>query len=70
MRNVKPRHGSIFLLAAYIGGVGDYTRLVVSGGGRRLPLRRRLRVLLQVLVFRRMEGQELRQTLVTSASRS
>ncbi len=66
MRNVNLAHGSIFLLAAYIGWeVGDYTSswyLAVVAGFLSAAI---FGVLLQVLVFRRMEGQELRQTLVT-----
>ena len=66
MRNVNLAHGSIFLLAAYIGWeVGDYTGswyLAVVAGFLSAAI---FGVLLQVLVFRRMEGQELRQTLVT-----
>lgn len=68
MRNVNLAHGSMYLLGAYIGyevaeATGSwFLALVVafiaigfSG------------VLLQVLVFRRMEGDDLRQTLVTIA---
>ena len=66
MRNVNLAHGSIFLLAAYIGWeVGDYTGswyLAVVAGFLAAAI---FGILLQVLVFRRMEGQELRQTLVT-----
>ena len=66
MRNVNLAHGSIFLLAAYIGWeVGDYTGswyLAVVAGFLCAAI---FGILLQVLVFRRMEGQELRQTLVT-----
>jgi branched-chain amino acid transport system permease protein len=66
MRNVNLAHGSIFLLAAYIGWeVGDRTGswyLAVVAGFLSAAI---FGVLLQVLVFRRMEGQELRQTLVT-----
>jgi branched-chain amino acid transport system permease protein len=66
MRNVNLAHGSIFLLAAYIGWeVGDRTGswyLAVVAGFLSAAI---FGILLQVLVFRRMEGQELRQTLVT-----
>jgi len=68
MRNVNLAHGSMYLLGAYIGyevaeATGSwFLALVVafiaigfSG------------VLMQVLVFRRMEGDDLRQTLVTIA---
>lgn len=66
MRNVNLAHGSMYLLGAYIGyEVADATgswffgllvaflAIAVSG------------ILLQVLIFRRMEGDDLRQTLVT-----
>jgi len=66
MRNVNLAHGSIFLLAAYVGWeVGDYTGswyLAVVAGFLCAAV---FGILLQILVFRRMEGQELRQTLVT-----
>ncbi|MEM6622277.1 MAG: branched-chain amino acid ABC transporter permease [Pseudomonadota bacterium] len=66
MRNVNLAHGSLYLLGGYIGyEVADLTGywliafpvafLVVAAFG----------VLLQWLVFRRMEGEDLRQTLVT-----
>ncbi len=66
MRNVNLAHGSMYLLGAYIGyEVADasgswflglivaFLSVAISG------------VLLQVLVFRRMQGDDLRQTLVT-----
>lgn len=68
MRNVNLAHGSMYLLGAYIGyevaeASGSwflglfvaFFAIAFSG------------VLLQVLVFRRMEGDNLRQTLVTIA---
>lgn len=68
MRNVNLAHGSMYLLGAYIGyEVSDasgswflglvvaFVAVAVSG------------ILLQTLVFRRMEGDDLRQTLVTIA---
>lgn len=68
MRNVNLAHGSMYLLGAYIGyEVADasgswflglivaFLAVAVTG------------VLLQVLVFRRMPGDDLRQTLVTIA---
>lgn len=66
MRNVNMAHGSLFLLGGYVGyhtaSTTGYWLLafpvafvVVAVFG----------VLLQVLVFRRMEGDDLRQTLVT-----
>lgn len=66
MRNVNLAHGSMYLLGAYIGyevaeASGSwffglliaFLAIAVSG------------ILLQVLIFRRMEGDDLRQTLVT-----
>lgn len=66
MRNVNLAHGSMYLLGAYIGyevaeASGSwflgllmaFLAIAVSG------------ILLQVLVFRRMQGDDLRQTLVT-----
>lgn len=66
MKNVNLAHGSLYMLGGYIGyEVADATGwwllsfvaafLVVGAVG----------VLLQILVFRRMEGEDLRQTLVT-----
>ena len=67
MRNVNLAHGSMYLLGAYIGyevatASGNWflglavAFLAIGASG----------VLLQVLIFRRMEGDDLRQTLVTS----
>jgi branched-chain amino acid transport system permease protein len=66
MRNVNLAHGSLFLLGAYVGySVGSASGswllavaagfLATAGAG----------ALMQALVFRRMEGQDLQQTLVT-----
>lgn len=66
MRNVNLAHGSLYLLGGYIGyEVSTYTGywllafpaafLVVAGLG----------LLLQVFVFRKLDGQDLRQTLIT-----
>jgi len=66
MRNVNLAHGSMYLLGAYIGyevaeASGSWflglavAFLAIALGG----------VLMQVLIFRRMEGDDLRQTLVT-----
>src|SRR5215831_628329 len=78
MRNVNLAHGSLYLLGAYLGYevadrtgpwlgylVGDPTiawYLAVVAGFLSAAI---FGILLQILVFRRMEGQELRQTLVT-----
>ncbi|WP_066724368.1 MULTISPECIES: branched-chain amino acid ABC transporter permease [Hyphomicrobiales] len=66
MRNVNLAHGSLYLFGGYLGySVGEWTGswlaallvsfLVVAVVG----------ILMQVLLFRWMEGQDLRQTLVT-----
>lgn len=66
MRNVNLAHGSLYLLGGYVGyfvatATGSWLLafpaafLVVGAVG----------ILLQVFVFRRMEGEDLRQTLVT-----
>ncbi|VAW10185.1 High-affinity branched-chain amino acid transport system permease protein LivH (TC 3.A.1.4.1) [hydrothermal vent metagenome] len=66
MRNVNLAHGSLFLLGAYIGyEVQDATGswvLAVAGGFFSMAF---LGLLLQHYLFRFLEGQELRQTLVT-----
>jgi branched-chain amino acid transport system permease protein len=66
MRQVNLAHGSLYLLGAYIGfDVAQLTGswfLGAAGGFVSMAL---VGVLLQVGIFRRMEGQELRQTLVT-----
>ncbi len=68
MRNVNLAHGSLFLLGAYIGyevqeATGSWV-LAVAGGFFSMAL---LGLLLQHYLFRFLEGQELRQTLVTIA---
>jgi branched-chain amino acid transport system permease protein len=66
MRNVNLAHGSLYLLGAYVGySVGDYTGswlLAVFAGFVSSAL---LGILMQVFVFRHMQGQDLRQTMVT-----
>jgi branched-chain amino acid transport system permease protein len=66
MRNVNLAHGSLYLLGAYVGySVGDYTGswlLAVAAGFVSSAI---LGILMQVLVFRFMQGQDLRQTMVT-----
>ena len=66
MRNVNLAHGSLYLLGAYIGWiVGDKTGswlLAVAAGFVVAGL---VGLLMQLLVFRHMQGQDLRQTLVT-----
>jgi branched-chain amino acid transport system permease protein len=66
MRNVNLAHGSLYLLGAYIGyevAIGPgYWLLGVAAGFLVLAI---IGVIMQVLVFRRLEGDDLRQTLVT-----
>ncbi|MDR6857635.1 branched-chain amino acid ABC transporter permease [Variovorax guangxiensis] len=66
MRNVNLAHGSLYLIGAYIGWVvGERTGswvLAVCAGFLSAAV---LGLLMQVLVFRHMQGQDLRQTLVT-----
>ena len=62
MRNVNLAHGSLFLLGAYIGWVvgdaSDNWFLAIAAGFASAAL---VGFLLQVSVFRFMQGQELRQ---------
>src|ERR1700745_3417096 len=66
MRNVNLAHGSLYLFGAYMGWiVGDATDnwfLAVAVGFASAAVGG---FLLQVSIFRFMQGQELRQTLVT-----
>lgn len=66
MRNVNLAHGSLYLLGAYVGWeVGDYTNswfLAVAGGFLTAAV---IGLVLQISVFRFMQGQDLRQTMVT-----
>src|ERR1700688_2664289 len=66
MRNVNLAHGSLYLLGAYIGyDVADASGswyLVVVAGFLSMAL---AGLLMQLVIFRHMAGQDLRQTLVT-----
>jgi branched-chain amino acid transport system permease protein len=66
MRNVNLAHGTLYLLGAYIGyDIADLTGswvLAVAAGFLGAAI---AGVLMQVFIFRRMEGDDLRQTLVT-----
>ncbi len=66
MRNVNLAHGSLYLLGAYVGWVvGEQTGswlLAVAAGFFSAAV---VGLLMQVFIFRTMEGQDLRQTLVT-----
>lgn len=66
MRNVNLAHGALYLLGAYVGysvgeASGSWTLALLAG----FVSTALVGALMQTLVFRRMEGQELRQTLVT-----
>jgi branched-chain amino acid transport system permease protein len=66
MRNVNLAHGSLYLLGAYIGyDVADASNSWFLGVAAGFVSTAIVGLLLQVLVFRRMEGEDLRQTLVT-----
>ena len=66
MRNVNLAHGSLYLLGGYIGyEVADHTGYWLLAFPAAFLIVGALGVLLQLVVFRRMEGQDLRQTLVT-----
>ncbi|HVZ00553.1 MAG TPA: branched-chain amino acid ABC transporter permease [Dongiaceae bacterium] len=66
MRNVNLAHGSLYLLGGYVGfNVAEWTGswfLGVAGGFLGMAI---VGAILQVAIFRRMQGQDLRQTLVT-----
>lgn len=66
MRNVNLAHGSMYLLGAYIGyEIAEASGSWFLGLAIAFLAIGATGVLLQVLVFRRMEGDDLRQTLVT-----
>ncbi len=66
MRNVNLAHGSMYLLGAYIGyDVAEASGSWFLGLAVAFLVIALSGALLQVLVFRRMEGDDLRQTLVT-----
>lgn len=66
MRNVNLAHGSLFLLGGYVGySVGAYTGSWVLALVAGFVFTALLGAIMQVLIFSRMEGQDLRQTLVT-----
>ncbi len=66
MRNVNLAHGSLYLLGAYVGYEvatrSGYWLIGVAAGFVAVAL---VGLVLQVLVFRRLEGDDLRQTLVS-----
>jgi len=66
MRNVNLAHGSLYLFGGYVGyGISAWTGSWVLSFIVAFVAVALIGVLLQVLVFRRMEGQDLRQTMVT-----
>jgi branched-chain amino acid transport system permease protein len=66
MRQVNLAHGSLFLLGGYVGyEAAQATGSWFLGVGAGFVSMALVGLLLQVLLFRRMEGQDLRQTLVT-----
>ncbi len=66
MRNVNLAHGSMYLLGGYIGyEVAERSGSWFLGGAAAFVALAIVGFLMQILVFRRMQGQDLRQTLVT-----
>ncbi|MCK1720772.1 branched-chain amino acid ABC transporter permease [Bradyrhizobium sp. 141] len=66
MRNVNLAHGSLYLFGGYVGyAISTATGSWVLSFIVAFILTALVGVLLQVIVFRRMEGQDLRQTMVT-----
>jgi branched-chain amino acid transport system permease protein len=66
MRNVNLAHGSLYLFGGYIGyGVSVATGSWILSFIAAFIIVALVGILLQLLVFRRMEGQDLRQTMVT-----
>lgn len=66
MRNVNLAHGSLYLLGGYVGYiVADSTGIWLLAFPAAFIVVGLLGIFLQIFVFRRMEGQDLRQTLVT-----
>ena len=66
MKNVNLAHGSLYLLGGYIGyDVANTTGWWLLSFVVAFVVVGAMGVLLQVLVFQRMEGEDLRQTLVT-----
>ena len=66
MRNVNLAHGSLYLLGGYIGyEFGELTGYWLLAFVAAFVVVAAVGVVLQLVVFRRMEGEDLRQTLVT-----
>jgi branched-chain amino acid transport system permease protein len=66
MRNVNLAHGSLYLLGGYIGFIiaekTGWWVLAIAGGFLAAAI---VGLLIQVLILRHMQGQDLRQTMVT-----
>jgi branched-chain amino acid transport system permease protein len=66
MRNVNLAHGSLYLFGGYIGyAISTWTGSWILGFIIAFLGVALLGIVLQIVVFRRMEGQDLRQTMVT-----
>jgi branched-chain amino acid transport system permease protein len=66
MRNVNLAHGSLYLLGGYVGfSVGERTGWWIVAVAAGFAAAAVAGLLMQLLILRRMQGQELRQTLVT-----
>ncbi len=66
MRNVNLAHGSLYLFGGYVGyAVSAHTESWILSFIAAFILVSLVGVVLQIGVFRRMEGQDLRQTMVT-----
>lgn len=66
MRNINLAHGSLFLLGGYIGfDVAEKSGSWLLGAAAGFFAMAILGALLQVVFFRKMQGQDLKQTLVT-----
>lgn len=66
MRNVNLAHGSLYLFGGYVGyGVATATGSWLLAFVAAFVASAIVGVAMQILVFRRMEGQDLRQTMVT-----
>jgi len=66
MRNVNLAHGSLYLAGAYIGfTILELTGSWILGVAAGFLSMAIMGLLFQVLIFRRMEGQDLRQTMVS-----
>ena len=66
LRNVNLAHGSLYLVGAYVGWVvADKTGSWFVGVGAGFAVAALLGLVFQVFVFRFMQGEEMRQTMVT-----